>query len=258
LYSQIIFLRYFIEIAYNGKNYHGWQIQPNAVSVQEVLERSLSTLLRKELKVTGAGRTDTGVHAKQLFAHFDADAIGDKAELIFRLNSFLPKDISVLNIYSVLPEAHARFDAVEREYQYFIGLSKDPFLNELVYEVHLEPDVEKMNSAAKTLLKYKDFQCFSRSKTDVKTYNCELKWAYWERKDDMLIFTISADRFLRNMVRAIVGTLLEVGYDKITLDEFQTIVESKDRSKAGASAPAHGLYLTSIKYPDSLFLEERI
>ncbi|QNJ96818.1 tRNA pseudouridine synthase A [Constantimarinum furrinae] len=255
--SQIIFLRYFIEIAYNGKNYHGWQIQPDAISVQEVIERSLSTLLRKEIKVTGAGRTDTGVHAKQLFAHFDYDEIADVSALIFRLNSFLPKDISVLHIYKVQADAHARFDAVEREYQYFIGLQKDPFLNELVYEVHLEPDMETMNQAAKILFDHKDFQCFSRSKTDVKTYHCVIKSAGWERNEDTLVFTIAADRFLRNMVRAIVGTLLEVGYHKITLEEFQKIIEHKDRTKAGASAPAHGLYLTRVQYPKDIFLENQ-
>ncbi|MEL6812563.1 MAG: tRNA pseudouridine(38-40) synthase TruA [Bacteroidota bacterium] len=246
-------MRYFVEVAYNGKNYHGWQIQPDAISVQEVLERALSTLLRTEIKVTGAGRTDTGVHARQLFAHFDHMGIDNERELVFRLNSFLPKDIAIKKIAKV-KEAHARFDAIEREYEYIISLSKDPFQQDYAYLIHQLPDVDKMNKAAQVLLEYKDFQCFSRSKTDVKTYYCDIKKAFWEVKGDQLIFTISADRFLRNMVRAIVGTLLEIGFGKISLDQFHDIIKSKDRGKAGASAPAHGLYLTRVLYPNTIEL----
>ena len=216
-------MRYFIEIAYNGTDYFGWQIQPNAITVQEVLEDKLSTLLKTKIKVTGAGRTDAGVHAKQLFAHFDCDEIEQTTELQFRLNSFLPKDIAISKIIEVKEDAHARFDAVEREYEYIVSLKKDPFSERLAYQIHNMPDVELMNKAAKVLLDYKDFQCFSRSKTD-----------------------------LRNMVRAIVGTLLDIGYGKTSIEKFHEIIKNKDRSKAGASAPAHGLYLTKVQYPETI------
>jgi tRNA pseudouridine38-40 synthase len=245
-------LRYFIEIAYNGKNYFGWQRQPEQMSVQEVLEERLSTLLREEIKLTGAGRTDTGVHAKQLFAHFDSDEIENFDDFIFRMNSFLPKDISLKNIFKVKQDAHARFDAVEREYEYLISLEKDPFSQDFAFQINNKPDVDLMNQAAEMLLCHKDFQCFSRSKTDVKTYNCTIVKAHWEAKNNRLIFTIAADRFLRNMVRAIVGTLLDVGYGKTTLEDFQAILNSKSREEAGASAPAHGLYLTKVVYPYTL------
>ena len=245
-------MRYFIDIAYNGTAYCGWQNQPNALAVQEVLEKALSTLLGVEIAVTGAGRTDAGVHAKQLFAHFDAEEMEDIQNLLHRLNSFLPKDISVQDIFRVKDDAHARFDAEAREYEYHITLKKNPFVEGLAYLVNNEPDVSKMNEAAKSLLKYQDFQCFSRSKTDVKTYYCTITKAHWERKENLLIFTISANRFLRNMVRAIVGTLLEIGYGKLTLEDFHKIIESKNRSTAGASAPAHGLYLTKVVYPESI------
>tara|TARA_R100000988_G_scaffold32936_1_gene16628 strand:+ start:1470 stop:2207 length:738 start_codon:yes stop_codon:yes gene_type:complete len=245
-------LRYFIEIAYNGKNYFGWQRQPEQMSVQEVLEERLSTLLREEIKLTGAGRTDTGVHAKQLFAHFDSDKIENSDDFIFRMNSFLPKDISLKNIFKVKQDAHARFDAVEREYEYLISLEKDPFSQDFAFQINNKPDVDLMNQAAEMLLCHKDFQCFSRSKTDVKTYNCTIVKAHWEAKNNRLIFTIAADRFLRNMVRAIVGTLLDVGYGKTTLEDFQAILNSKSREEAGASAPAHGLYLTKVVYPYTL------
>lgn len=247
-------MRYFIEIAYNGKNYFGWQRQPEQISVQQVLEETLSTFLRKEIKITGAGRTDTGVHAKQLFAHFDFDELGDKNEFLFRINSFLPKDISIKNIFQVKDDAHARFDAVEREYEYIISFEKDPFLQDFAYQINYKPNVGLMNEAAKTLLSHKDFQCFSRSKTDVKTYNCTIVKAFWEAKNNRLIFTIAADRFLRNMVRAIVGTLLDVGFGKVSLEEFQKILESKSREEAGASAPAHGLYLTRVVYLDEIII----
>lgn len=250
-------MRYFIEITYNGKNYFGWQRQPEQISVQQILEETLSTLLRSEIKIIGAGRTDTGVHAKQLFAHFDFDELGDKNEFLFRINSFLPKDISIKNIFQVKDDAHARFDAVEREYEYIISFEKDPFLQDFAYQINYKPNIDLMNEAAKTLLSHKDFQCFSRSKTDVKTYNCTIVKAFWEAKNNRLIFTIAADRFLRNMVRAIVGTLLDVGFGKVSLEEFQKILESKSREEAGASAPAHGLYLTKVIYPKEIFLDEK-
>lgn len=247
-------MRYFIEIAYNGKNYFGWQRQPKQMSVQQVIEESLSTLLREDIKITGAGRTDAGVHAKQLFAHFDFEAINDTKALVFRINSFLPKDISVINIFQVKDNAHARFDAVAREYEYVISLRKDPFSQDFAYQLNKIPDVDLMNKTAELLFNHIDFQCFSRSKTDVKTYNCVISKARWELIDNKLTFTISADRFLRNMVRAIVGTLLDVGFGKTSVEDFQAILNSKNRSKAGASAPAHGLYLTKVKYPEEIFL----
>ena len=247
-------MRYFIEIAYNGKNYFGWQRQPKEMSVQQVIEESLSTLLREDIKITGAGRTDAGVHAKQLFAHFDFEAINDTKALVFRINSFLPKDISVVNIFQVKDNAHARFDAVAREYEYVISLRKDPFSQDFAYQLNKIPDVDLMNKTAELLFNHIDFQCFSRSKTDVKTYNCVVSKARWELIDNKLTFTISADRFLRNMVRAIVGTLLDVGFGKTSAEDFQAILNSKNRSKAGASAPAHGLYLTKVKYPEEIFL----
>ncbi len=248
-------MRYFIEIAYNGKNYHGWQIQPDAITVQEVVEKCFSTLLRKPIQVTGAGRTDAGVHAKQLVAHVDIEMVNDLQDFVYRLNSFLPKDIAINNIFPVKEQAHARFDAVLREYQYVISLHKNPFLQDFSYQLHNKPNVKKMNEAARMLLNFSDFQCFSRSNTDVKTYICKVQNAVWEEKEDnMLVFTITADRFLRNMVRAIVGTLLDVGYNKITTEDFKTILNSKDRTKAGASAPAHGLYLTKVKYPKNIFI----
>ncbi len=243
-----------MDIAYHGKNYFGWQRQPNEISVQEVLEDALSKLLNAKIAVVGAGRTDTGVHARQLMVHFDFEEIPDQEHLRYRLNSFLPKDIAIKEIFKVKEDAHARFDAVAREYEYRISLNKDPFLEGLAYHTHLVPDLDKMNQAAKILFEYIDFQCFSRSKTDVKTYHCTIKKAHWERRDDVLIFTISADRFLRNMVRAIVGTLLEIGYGKLDVSDFHGVLKSKDRSQAGASAPAHGLYLTKVIYPPSIKL----
>lgn len=251
-------MRYFLEIAYNGTNYFGWQRQPEQISVQQVLEESLTTLLRREIKIIGAGRTDTGVHAKQIFAHFDFDEIENKSELIFRMNSYLPKDISVKNILNVKEDAHARFDATQREYEYLISLQKDPFSQDFAFQIHNIPNVYLMNEAAELLLHHTNFQCFSRSKTDVKTYNCKIAKAIWEAKNNTLIFTIVADRFLRNMVRAIVGTLLDVGYGKTSLEDFKEILKSKNREEAGASAPAKALYLTKVVYPDAIFLDSEL
>lgn len=248
-------MRYFIEIAYNGKNYCGWQKQPTELSVQEVLDRALSTILREEIKTTGAGRTDAGVHAKQLFAHFNSTNLQGTENIIFKLNSLLPKDIAVQQVFLMAEEAHARFDATQRGYQYYISLKKDPFTQEYCYQLHQTPDVALMQKAADLLLGHKDFQCFSKTKTNVKTYHCTVQKAVWKVENEKLIFTITADRFLRNMVRAIVGTLLEVGFQKITLQQFKEIIEKKDRRLAGTSAPAHGLYLTEVKYPSALFLK---
>lgn len=249
-------MRYFIEIAYNGKRYFGWQRQPNQISVQQVLEECLSTYLREDISVMGAGRTDTGVHAKQLFAHFECDRISDVEKFIFRINSFLPKDIAVKDLKEVKDDAHARFDAQERTYEYIIGIGKNPFLEDFAFQIYRKPDVGIMNNAAEILYRHINFKCFSRSKSDVKTYNCRIKQAFWEERGDTLVFTIRADRFLRNMVRAIVGTLLDVGFGKTSLEEFEEIIKSGSREEAGASAPAHALYLREISYPPEIFLGE--
>ena len=247
-------MRYFLELAYLGSAYHGWQRQPNAVSVQEKVEDALSTLVRKPVEVVGAGRTDTGVHARQLYVHFDLQA-DPGPELIFKLNSLLPKDIAARSLHKMKPEAHARFDALSRTYEYHIVIEKDPFALESAYMVKRKPNVEKMNEAAGVLREYSDFKCFSRSRTDVKTYNCRIEKAYWENRGERLIFTIEADRFLRNMVRAVVGTLLERGLGKMEVEELHKIIASKNRSEAGASVPAHGLYLTKVEYPREIFLD---
>ena len=241
-------MRYFIELSYNGTNYHGWQIQPDAVSVQEKINSALSTIYQTEIEVIGAGRTDTGVHASQMFAHFDVDGEVDE-NLAFKLNSILPNDIFIKNIVKVDNEKHARFDALERSYEYRIWLGRNPFLLDFSWQIHSQkPDVELMNEAAKLLLKYEDFESFSKVKTDVYTFNCKVTQAFWKQENELLIFYISANRFLRNMVRAIVGTLLDVGLGKITVDDFKNIIESKNRSNAGLSVPAKGLFLTQIKY----------
>jgi len=245
-------LRYFIELAYNGSAYHGWQNQPDAVSVQETLEAALFTLLQMPTPVVGAGRTDAGVHATQYFAHFDAENLSDPQQLIFRLNSLLASDIAVYNLFEVHPEAHARFDAISRSYEYHIIQQKDPFLNETAHLVKNELDLDKMNLAASHLKIHTDFKCFSKSKTDVKTYNCDVKAAVWEKQDNKLVFKITADRFLRNMVRAIVGTLLEIGLGKIPVEQLEEIIKSRDRQNAGTSVPAKALFLTGIEYPTSI------
>lgn len=245
-------MRYFLEFSYNGKHYHGWQNQPNAISVQEVIEGAVSTLLREKISVVGAGRTDAGVHAKQMFAHFDIKSVLDTDELLYKLNSFLPVDISIHNIIEVNENAHTRFDALSRTYEYWIVQTKNPFLNDFAHYLKYPLDVDKMNDVVKILFEYKDFQCFSKSNTDVKTYICKIKEAKWEVDNEKLIFTITADRFLRNMVRAVVGTLLEVGLNKISKEDVKKIIESKNRSNAGASVPAQGLYLTKVEYPTSI------
>jgi tRNA pseudouridine38-40 synthase len=242
-------LRFFIQLSYNGTNYHGWQYQPNATSVQETLTKALEVVLNdKTIEIMGAGRTDTGVHASQMFAHFDYENPIDAKTIIHKLNSFLPKDIAVSNIIHVHDNAHARFDAKQRTYEYKINLSKNVFIDQLSWYYNKELNVDAMNDAAKLLLKFIDFQCFSKVHTDVNTFNCKITSAFWIIENGQMIFTISADRFLRNMVRSIVGTLVDVGLGKISKTDFQTIIESKDRKKAGFSVPAHGLYLTEIKY----------
>jgi tRNA pseudouridine38-40 synthase len=246
-------LRYFIELSYDGSAYHGWQYQPNASSVQEVLETTLCTLLKEQINIVGAGRTDTGVNASQMFAHFDAKGGFSNKDLIFKLNSFLPKDIAVHDIRGVNDEAHARFDALSRTYTYRISFKKNVFTYNHAYYLKQALDVEKMNDAAKILLEYRNFKCFSRSNTNVNTYNCIIKRAEWKVEGTELVFTIRANRFLRNMVRAIVGTLIDIGADKMGIDDLHEIIKSGDRTKAGASVPGYALYLTAIEYPDHIF-----
>ena len=234
--------------------YHGWQIQAKEVSVQGTIEKALSVLLREDISVVGCGRTDTGVHASQFFLHFDWGETLDKEKLKFRLNSFLPKDIAIFRILKVKDEAHARFDAVSRSYTYRISLEKNVFKNDTTLQLNDENiDLGLMNQAASLLLTYNDFKCFSRSKTDVKTYECNITEAFWKQERNELVFNIKANRFLRNMVRAIVGTLLEVGQKKISLDEFKKIIENRDRTQAGASVKAKGLFLTRVDYPKDIF-----
>ncbi len=246
-------MRYFIQFSYFGQAYHGWQNQPNAITVQEVLEDALSKLVREKTSMMGAGRTDAGVHAKVMYAHFDMDIIPDIPDLINRLNAFLPDDISVKKILEVKEEAHARFDAIQRTYEYWVCNNKNPFYKDSAYYVHLKLDLDLMNEAAALLIGMHDFECFSKSKTDVKTYFCDVKEAVWFRDDEKIIFRITADRFLRNMVRAVVGTLLDVGLGKYPPEYVNTVINSKDRSKAGVSVPAKGLYLTSISYPNTIY-----
>ena len=247
--------RYFLDFSYLGDAYHGWQRQPNVTSVQQVIEEALFTTTRKETLVFGAGRTDTGVHAKQMIAHFDAELDGKKEkQLVYQLNSYLPRDIAVKHLFKVSNDAHARFDATERSYEYHLCTEKDPFEAHRHYHIRSIPDIELMNQAAKILFEYEDFECFSKTKTDVKTFLCKIKHAQWTAKGSHYVFNISADRFLRNMVRAIVGTILEIGLKKQDLNDFRKIIESKNRSKAGLSVPAKGLFLTKITYPKSIFI----
>jgi len=247
--------RYFIYLAYNGTNYCGWQNQPNGVSVQQKMEEALHILLRKPVPITGAGRTDAGVHARLMVAHFDwEDEACDLPLLTEKLNCLLPKDISVCKILPVTPEAHARFDALSRTYKYYVCREKDPFTYPFYYRLRVLPDFEKMNEAAAILPEYTDFTAFSKLHTDVLTNNCKIMQAEWKQEEQGWVFTIRADRFLRNMVRAIVGTLLEVGRGKRSLDGFRQVIESKDRGKAGTSVPGNALFLVDIEYPDSIFI----
>lgn len=221
--------------------------------MQEVIEKSLSTLLRSTTAIVGAGRTDAGVHAKQMYAHFDTDISFDPSEITYKLNSFLPKDVAIQHIHPVHADAHARFDATGRTYEYWIVSKKNPFHNQSAHTVFKQLNVAIMNEAAKELFNYDDFKCFSKTHTDVKTYICKIEKAVWEQKNELLVFTIRADRFLRNMVRAIVGTLLEVGLGKLSIAEFKQIIESRDRNKAGTSVPGKALYLTEVTYPTETF-----
>jgi tRNA pseudouridine38-40 synthase len=246
-------MRYFADIEFDGTAYSGWQIQPHSPSVQQTLEEALALFLRCKVDVTGAGRTDAGVHASQMIAHFDLETPQDPDWMMHKLNGILPQDIAVHRIWPVRPDAHARFDAVSRTYKYYVTLNKSAFHREYSWYLVNEPDFGLMNQAAEMLLSTVDFTSFSKLHTDTKTNDCRVTEAIWTPLDDgRWVFTITADRFLRNMVRAIVGTLMEVGRHKLTLEEFKKIIESKDRCSAGDSAPAQGLFLHKIVYPDNL------
>ena len=269
-------MRFFIYLSYDGARYHGWQIQPNGISVQEVLGKALSTLLRQPIEVTGAGRTDAGVNASLMVAHFDTKApllspqggkslrdgnsspLGEVGRgLAQRLNKFLPSDIAIHKIVPVKPDAHARFSATSRTYHYYITTEKSPF-EHYAYRFSQPLDFDLMNEAAQTLFDYTDFTSFSKLHTDVKTNNCRIMAAEWTRVSPFKWqFTITADRFLRNMVRAIVGTLLDVGRGVLTIQQFREIIEKKDRCSAGMSVPGNALFLSDVTYPDDIFIEHK-
>lgn len=248
-------MRYFIELSYNGSNFHGWQIQPNAVTVQETIENSLQVLLKnKNLKLVGAGRTDTGVHASQMFAHFDSDPDFEIKNLIFKLNSFLGKNIVIKDIVRVHDDSHARFDASLREYKYYLTTIKDVYNPDTKYYFTKKLDFQRINKALDIIKNNTNFKSFCRSKTDVTNYECVIYNFDYELNNSDLIFRISANRFLRNMVRAIIGTILDVGLCKVSLEELKDIINKSNRIYAGPSVPAHGLFLTKVEYPENIFV----
>ncbi len=244
-------MRYFLQLSYDGTAYHGWQVQPNGSSVQQCLQDALATLMRCEVPVTGAGRTDTGVHAFMMVAHFDVEeAVEDCEQLVYKLNRLLPRDIAVQRVWPVEGDLHARFSAYSRTYHYFLHTGKQPFLRHYSWQIPFPLDMERMNQAACCLLKYEDFTSFSKVQNDQKTNICHITEAHWDEVvPGQLRFTVTANRFLRNMVRAIVGTLVEVGRGKMTVEDFCRVIESKNRCSAGESVPANGLFLVDIKYP---------
>lgn len=242
-------MRYFIHFAYDGTNYHGWQIQPDANSVQEELQKALSVLLRHDVEIVGAGRTDAGVHARQMVAHFEWDGQLDCQQTAYRLGRMLPRDIAIYRIEPVADDMHARFSAVRRTYHYYLHTERDPFCRQYSCELHYDLDFERMNEAGRILCTYEDFGAFCKSHSDVKTTLCKVSEAHWIQVDSThWYFRISANRFLRNMVRAVVGTMIDVGRGRITLDDFRKIVEGKQRTQAGESMPAHALFLEEIEY----------
>lgn len=247
--------RFFITLAYNGKNYCGWQIQPNVISVQQTLQEHLSTLMRQKIDIVGAGRTDRGVHARSMVAHFDWNGEDfNTDDLTLKLNRFLPKDISIHTVKEVNPDAHARFNAISRTYTYCITQHKDPFYYEYKYRISFDPDIELMNHLCTILLETDDFTSFSKLHTDVKTNICKVKRALWGKVGDDYVFTIQADRFLRNMVRSIVGTLLLAGRRKLDEEGFRKIIAARNRRAAGESAPGHALFLERVEYPEDIWI----
>jgi len=250
-------LRYFVKLSYKGTKYHGWQVQPNANSIQAELEKAFSTILQANTPITGAGRTDAGVHARNYIAHFEMDSIifnNDLASLIYKLNSILPYDIAIHEIKAVKDTAHTRFDAKSRTYQYYISTQKDAFETDTTWLKYGKLDIKKMNSACEILIKYDDFTSFAKLHTDNKTNICDIKSAFWKVDKSMIIFEITADRFLRNMVRSIVGTMVSIGLGRLSLEDFTNIIESKNRNNAGVSAPASGLFLTEIIYNEEIYI----
>jgi tRNA pseudouridine38-40 synthase len=248
-------MRYFFQISYLGTRYNGWQSQINAVGIQQILEKVMSTVLQEKIVIVGSGRTDTGVHSIKQYFHCDIEKTFDRDRLIIQLNSYLPKDIAIHDIRKVKQEANARFDAFERTYEYHITRIKDPLKTGLAFHYFKEANLQTMNKAAALLLGSHDFECFSKVHTDVNHFICDIKEARWNQKKDLLVFTITGNRFLRSMVRAVVGTLLDVGSGKISMKEFQDVLKSKDRKKAGMNVPADGLFLVNVKYPRSIFLK---
>lgn len=248
-------MRYFIHLAYNGANYNGYQTQPGLPTVQETIEKALSTLLRQPVAIVGCGRTDTGVHASDYYAHFTLpetetfDGRIDCQQLVFKLNSFLPADLAIFDIFPVRDNAHARFDATARTYQYHVSDRRLPFRQGLYSRIYYRPDLDLMNQGAQILMEYEDFTSFAKLHTDVKTNICHLTQAHWDEVGDEWVFTIRSNRFLRNMVRSVTGTLLDVGRGKLSLDGLRQIVERKNRCAAGVSMPPQGLYLMKVEYP---------
>jgi tRNA pseudouridine38-40 synthase len=251
-------MRYFFEITYRGTHYHGWQSQHNAIGIQQVTEETLCKLLREKIAIVGSGRTDSGVHCAQQFFHADIEKPFDPKNLVIRLNSFLPKDIAIRAIKKVTDSASARYDAYERTYQYQITRVKDPLREGLAFYFFKPLDMDILRHGASLLLGKHDFECFSKVKTDVNHFICDVKKAEWNQKAELLVFTISANRFLRGMVRAIVGTLLDAGTGKITVEQLKDVLKSKDRKKAGMNVPPEGLFLSSVKYPKTIFLKEAL
>lgn len=253
-------MRYFLKLAYTGAGYHGWQSQPNAVGVQSVVEDALSTVLRGKMSVTGAGRTDTGVNARVMYAHFDADEIPDKGKFLLSLNRLCGPGISLLDLIPVADDAHARFDAIEREYRYFVTFQKSPFLTPISWHSPTRLDMPLMNEAASLLTQTRDFTSFAKLHSDAKTNICDLREAVWKPWNNDyqvpgIVFTIRADRFLRNMVRAVVGTLVEVGRGKMGIEDFRDVIEARDRCSAGTSMPPQALFLWNIRYPRKIFAD---
>lgn len=242
-------MRYFVTFSYDGSRYHGWQIQPNGDSVQAQLQRGLSLLLRQEVMVTGAGRTDAGVHARMMVAHFDFPTYLDEKQLAYKLNKLLPGDIAIAGVRQVEENLHARFSATSRMYRYYVHTAKNPFLRNTSCELHYPLDFNKMNEAADMLKRYDDFGAFCKAHADVKTTLCKVTVARWHQTSPTTwYFEIRANRFLRNMVRAVVGTLIDVGRERLTMEDFQRVVEGKKRTEAGESMPAHALFLEDITY----------
>lgn len=241
--------RYFIHLAYKGTNYYGWQSQPMGNTVQQSIEHAFSVILRQAVYITGAGRTDSGVHAKQMYAHVDLPDDLDTATVVKKVNAVLPRDIAIFEIIPVHAEAHARFDANKRAYEYHIHTRKNAFLEHLSWEFRHELDIDAMNEASKILLEYTDFKCFSKTHTDVKTFDCKIMHAYWKGREHQMTFYIGADRFLRNMVRAIVGTMIDIGLHKKPIEFMHELIASRNRCNAGFSVPPDGLYLTEVHYP---------